>query len=69
MESVWQSTKLGVVLAGAHYEDGMKQRNFNAVVEDPTAEQLQKFSSGIAKLGKDDTALGAQVITTKAVTF
>ncbi|WP_125607400.1 DUF1659 domain-containing protein [Lapidilactobacillus bayanensis] len=69
MDSVWESTKLGVVLAGDHYEDGMKQRNFNTVVENPTAEQLQKFSNAIAKLGVADTALGAQLITTKSVTF
>lgn len=69
MESVWESTKVGIRIAGAHYEDGVKQRNFNTVIEDPTTEQLQKFGQAIAKLGQDDEALGANITTVKLVNF
>lgn len=57
----WNKTSITVTLANDKYPKNRRRAIFNNIVQDPTAEQINLFVSGLLLLSDGDTHLGTEV--------
>lgn len=63
----WNGTTLNYTLAGDHYENGKKVRQFKNVVKNPDEAKVVALGKVLEGLGQDDKLLDSEVITRHSI--